>query len=36
VDALAIREYAFGAGVTAIEWADRLPAGRWMRTFWFG
>ena len=27
VDALAIREYAFGAGVTAIEWADRLPAG---------
>jgi tRNA threonylcarbamoyladenosine biosynthesis protein TsaE len=27
VDALAIREYAFGTGVTAIEWADRLPAG---------
>jgi tRNA threonylcarbamoyladenosine biosynthesis protein TsaE len=27
VDALSIREYAFGAGVTAIEWADRLPAG---------
>jgi tRNA threonylcarbamoyladenosine biosynthesis protein TsaE len=26
-DVLAIREYAFGSGVTAIEWADRLPAG---------
>ena len=27
VDVLSLREYAYGAGVTAIEWADRLPAG---------
>ena len=27
VDVLSLREYAYGDGVTAIEWADRLPAG---------
>jgi tRNA threonylcarbamoyladenosine biosynthesis protein TsaE len=26
-DVLALREYVYGPGVTAIEWFDRLPAG---------
>ena len=27
VDVLSLREYAYGGGVTVIEWADRLPGG---------
>jgi len=27
IDLVALREYLYGPGVTAIEWCDRLPAG---------